>query len=470
MRLNLLIRFLLIVTLCGCLNAVYGQTPPLAAQNQAALEDQLGKLPAELRERGRAVLLEKDEARRAQLLRNLAREQGERIAEFLMALLTTETSSKVRLEVVDRLSRFAANPAVRQSLERSVLTDADSAVALLALDQLREQQTRALAQLLRQRIERARATGDENELRRLGLEQERWFALARGSMLPAFLRTPPPVFALKEAAPSLRVLAFGDFGSGSTDQKQVAAAMLKQSRQTPFDLAITLGDNFYPKGMESLTDPRWRTWWADLYDPLQIQFYASLGNHDWGFADSPAAEILYSKQSPSWRMPAPYYTFTAGPAQFFALDTSEISEAQLLWLNAELGKSRAVWKIVYGHHPIFSAGRYSDNEGMIKRLLPVLKDRADVYLAGHDHDLQHLQARDGVHFFVAGGGGASVREPAQGKPHSLFARAEHGFCVLEADGKQLKVRFQNRALDILYEATLEKSGTRAILVGAEKGQ
>lgn len=59
MRLNLLIRFLLIVTLCGCLNAVYGQTPPLAAQNQAALEDQLGKLPAELRERGRAVLLEK---------------------------------------------------------------------------------------------------------------------------------------------------------------------------------------------------------------------------------------------------------------------------------------------------------------------------------------------------------------------------------------------------------------------------
>jgi hypothetical protein len=62
-------------------------------------------------------------------------------------------------------------------------------------------------------------------------------------------------------------------------------------------------------------------WWSDLYDPLRIPFYATLGNHDWGQPNSPAAEIVFSQRSPSWRMPAAYYTFTAGDAHFFALDT-----------------------------------------------------------------------------------------------------------------------------------------------------
>ena len=52
-------------------------------------------------------------------------------------------------------------------------------------------------------------------------------------------------------------------------------------------------------------------------------------------------------------------TFSAGPAQFFALDTNEVSEAQLMWLDAELKKSSAKWKLVYGHHPIYSDEAYA---------------------------------------------------------------------------------------------------------------
>ena len=88
--------------------------------------------------------------------------------------------------------------------------------------------------------------------------------------------------------------------------------------------------------MESPTDPRWKRLWADLYDPLGIQFYATLGNHDWVLPDSPAAEMLFSRESPSWRMPATYYTYTAGPVQFFALDTDVISDKQLDWLTEQL--------------------------------------------------------------------------------------------------------------------------------------
>jgi hypothetical protein len=223
-----------------------------------------------------------------------------------------------------------------------------------------------------------------------------------------------------------------------------------------FDFAITLGDNFYPKGMESPVDPRWKTWWDEVYDPIGIKAYASLGNHDWGFGDSPAAEVLYTQRSPSWRMPATYYTFTAGPVQFFALDTYEIPEAQLQWLDTELSASHARWKLVYGHHPIYSAGSHESSPRLVKQLLPVLKNRVDVYLAGHDHDLQHLRTEAGVHFFVSGGGGRSIRQSKPG-PRSLFAKGIYGFAVLDANRHQLKVTFFDTHLNQLYEYVLRKT-------------
>ena len=454
-----LMALLLGAVLCGTLSFNYGQTA--TAQGQSAAETQLNKLPSALREQGQAILKERDERQRARLAGELARRNSAEMIEFLLAVLATDASPQVRSAIVDRMGRHS-NPQVRQALERCVLSDADTSVALLALERLRAQQAQDLAKLLEQRLEQARAKNDEAALRQLAQEHERWISLVRGTMLPSFLRVAPPTFSLKAEDQPVRVLAFGDFGNGSKEQKQVAAAMLKFHRQTPFDFAITLGDNFYNSGLESLTDPRLKTWWEEIYDPMGIKFYATLGNHDWGFADSPAAEILYTKQSPSWRMPAPYYTYTAGPAQFFALDTNEVSEAQLLWLKDGLANSRARWKLAYGHHPIYSVGQHQDNPGLIKRLLPILKGKADIYLAGHDHDLQHLKAEDGVHFFVAGGGGAGVRPPKP-EPRSLFAKDAHAFCVLETDGKQLKVRFIDTSLNQLYEATLTKSGGAAVL-------
>jgi len=454
-----LMALLLGAALCGTLSFNYYQTT--TTLGQTAADARLDKLPPALREQGQAILKQTDERERARLAGDLARKDAAGAMEFLLAVLAADPAHRVRSAIVDRMGRYS-HPQVRQALERQVLSDSDTDVALLALERLRAQQAQDLAKLLRQRLEQARTKNDEAALRQLAREQERWISLVRGAMLPAFLRVTPPLFSLKAEDQPIRVLAFGDFGNGSKEQKQVAAAMLKFHRQTPFDFAVTLGDNFYSIGMESLTDPRWKTWWDELYDPLGIKFYATMGNHDWGHADSPAAEILYAKQSPSWRMPAPYYTFTAGPMQFFAMDTNEVSEAQLLWLKDELAKSRARWKLVYGHHPIYSVGAHEDNPGLIKRLLPILKGRADVYLAGHDHDLQHLKAEDGVHFFVAGGGGAGLRPPKPGL-RSLFAKDAHAFCVLETDGRQLKVRFIDTSLNQLYEATLAKSGTAAVL-------
>ena len=147
---------------------------------------------------------------------------------------------------------------------------------------------------------------------------------------------------MKPADAPVRVLAFGDFGNGSPEQKARGVDHRRLPCRQRFDLAVTLGDNFYSVGMESPSDPRWRTWFEDLYAPLGITFYPALGNHDWGHPDSPAAEVLYSGKTPTWRMPAAYYTFTAGPVQFFAIDTQSVAVAQQQrdWLDREIARAR----------------------------------------------------------------------------------------------------------------------------------
>ena len=435
---------------------VCGQTSTAtpAANSQQNFSSYLEKLSPELRDKAQALVNEADEIKRLRLATDMARRNAAEAMDFLIALLNTESSARVRYAIVDNLGSNS-NPKVKEMLERVAVSDADSNVSRIALERLRMQRTLEIRNLLIKRIALAREKNDEAGLRLLAQEQERWISLVRGTMLPAFLRKPPEKFSVKAEDKAVRVLAFGDFGTGSEAQKNTAAAMLEFHRKTPFDFGITLGDNFYDVGMMSPEDARWKTWWEDMYSALGVKFYASLGNHDWGHVDSPAAEILYSDKSSSWKMPAPYYTFTAGSVQFFALDTNEISEAQMLWLKEALEKSKARWKIVYGHHPIYSDGDHGDGLILKAKLLPLLKDKVDIYLVGHDHVVNHIKPESGVHFFVSGGGGARLYKVTP-KERTLFAQSTNAFAVIEADAKEMKVRFIGLDGKPLYEYTMNK--------------
>jgi hypothetical protein len=423
-------------------------------QQASAIDDaRLAKLPDALREQGRRILTEADDEERAELAEALAETDVIGALDFLLALLDTDPSADVREQIVDELEDVE-DARVTPALERRVAADPDLDIAMVSLDLLRARAVKPLLGLLEARLTAERAKGPGAGVDRLLREQERWTSIVRGALLPTFFQAPPPVFSVVPATRPVRVLAFGDFGDGSDAQRRVAAAMLRYHRRTPFDFGVTLGDNFYPSGMEAPADPRWQTDWSTHYDPLKIRFYATLGNHDYNQPNSPAAEILFSRQSNSWRMPAAYYTFTAGPVQFFALDTDIIADAQLAWLTRELDRSRAIWKVVYGHHPIYSEGVHEDNNVKIDQLLPIVKSRADVYLAGHDHDMQHLKPEDRVHFFIAGSGGKL--RPIEPGPRSLFAKSANGFAVLEADYQKLTVTFVEADLSMPYRYTLTR--------------
>jgi tartrate-resistant acid phosphatase type 5 len=430
----------------------------------------LKRLPTELSEKAGSLLTMteaeqqrllrlSDEDLRASISGQLSNTKPE-AADFLITFLEKEPSAKVRSAIIrywKNRPHWHANPRLLLTLEKLITSDPDTGVSLQAVEVLRGIRTNEISKLLTTRLETARRAGDQKAAKQLAAEQERWISIENGTMLPSFMRASPPVFSLKAAGQPVRVVAFGDFGTGSEAQQQVASALLKYHRQTSFDFGITLGDNFYPVGMESPRDPRWTTQWEQLYQALGIKFYATLGNHDWGHPDSPAAEIIYSDRSQTWRMPSPYYTFTAGQVQFFALDTNRISEAQLIWLKEELSRSQAKWKVTYGHHHIYSATR-GDNRELIGRLLPVLQGGGvDIYICGHDHNLQHVRPEGGVHFFVAGGGGAGTYELNEYE-RTIFKAQKHGFAVLEADEKRLKVKLVGADGAQAYEYALEKQG------------
>jgi tartrate-resistant acid phosphatase type 5 len=360
-----------------------------------------------------------------------------------------ERSDKVRARVV---LDMAGLPGAAPLLAQIVETDPSDDVALAAAYALRRTTLGALVGSLERRLKTG--TRDATARDRLAREIERHQIFAAGQNVPHFLRDAPPVFSLgMEKRPSVRILAFGDFGNGSPRQEHMAESMRRAHADKPFDLAVTLGDNFYPAGMSGPTDPRWQRDFARLYEPMRIPFYPSLGNHDWILADSPAAEILHSAKSDYWRMPALRYSFVAGPVQLFAIDTNLVSRAELDWLDRELARSTARWKIVYGHHPIFSNGAHGEDPTVRDNVLPLLRGRASVYLCGHEHDLQHLGPEGGVHFVIVGGGGTTPR-PTRAGPRSLFAASKNGFAVIDASKTSLTVTFVGEDLKPLHRFSI----------------
>jgi hypothetical protein len=262
---------------------------------------QLAKLPEVLREHGRALLDQPVEITRAKMADDLGKRDPKGTRDFLLAVLESEPSSVVRRAILDRVVRVASEE-VMQALARHASSDPDAEVAVFALDRYRYERMLETRKLLDRRLALA-GSDDAKAVKMLQREDERWISLVRGTMLPTFLQDPPPLFTSRPAGKTMRVLALGDYGNGSQKQRDVAAAMKQFHGTTKFDFGITLGDNFYSKGMLSTKDPHWKAWWDEMYDGLGIQFYATLGNHDWGYSDSPAAEVMYTQESPSWRMP-----------------------------------------------------------------------------------------------------------------------------------------------------------------------
>jgi tartrate-resistant acid phosphatase type 5 len=274
----------------------------------------------------------------------------------------------------------------------------------------------------------------------------------------------------------LNFIVFGDWGrNGETDQVEVATQMAKAADDIGAKCVISVGDNFYEDGIASSKDPQWQSSFENVYGDaaLQIPWYVILGNHDYhGNCD---AQIYYGQGHPRWTMPARYFVQSqpvdaVTTADFFFLDSTPMMKMyyaedkthdhvrtqdvpqQLAWFKAMLAASKAKWKIVFGHHPIYSGGAHGDTPELIEKILPLLhKYKVQAYFNGHDHDLQHLQA-GGVNFFDSGAG--SQFRPTKKTERTKFAQACSGFTTVALQRDKMDVRMIDSHGTPVYATTV----------------
>lgn len=234
--------------------------------------------------------------------------------------------------------------------------------------------------------------------------------------------------------PAIRFVSFGDFGTGGGVQYRVAQAIKQKCERSGCDFAVTLGDNIYNDGVRSVQDPQFQSKFEKPFAPLNFRFHMSLGNHDYrGNVD---AQVAYTQKSKKWYLPARFYQFSGGPVDFFALDTNRPQAKQKAWLKQKLQQSQAAWKIAFGHHPRYTYSVYKNAQGQgLIQFLDTLCGQADLYLAGHEHDKQHLKSLCGPEYLIVGTGGGR-RKVGKG-PNTLYASNRFGFAWFEVTPSRL---------------------------------
>jgi predicted MPP superfamily phosphohydrolase len=249
----------------------------------------------------------------------------------------------------------------------------------------------------------------------------------------------PLALTLANRSDSLKFAVLGDFGTGSSEQYELAAQMKRAHDVFPFELVTLVGDNLY--GSERPQD--FKKKFEIPYQPLLeagVKFYASLGNHD-------AREQRYYKQ---FNMDGKlYYSFKAKQnVRFFALESTYMDPQQVAWLEKELKDSTEAWKIPYFHHPPYSSGdRHGSDQRLREVLEPLfLKYRVSVVLTGHDHFYERTKPQNGIVYFVCGSGG-QLRKGNIDRSSGITASGndtEQSFLAAEINGDDMSFNAVSR--------------------------
>lgn len=189
--------------------------------------------------------------------------------------------------------------------------------------------------------------------------------------------------------------------------------------------------------------------WVDKFFPngqilmSRVPVYTVLGNHE---QDAPYYYQYMVAPAPEY-----YYMFKYGNAQFFMIDSNrDLSEGseQYNWLEWELSKSTATWKIAVHHHPPYSSdsddhgntSRESSTLGVLnaRNLVPLYeKYGLDFCLFGHTHLYERswplkgnrINMKDGVVYINSGGAGGGLEEFAPTRSwFTMDLQLVHHYC------------------------------------------
>ncbi len=287
--------------------------------------------------------------------------------------------------------------------------------------------------------------------------------------------------------------------SGFAAQGQVAHGMrhFAQSNGLKTDALFLLGDNFYGDLPDGVASRRWQSQFEQMYpaESFPGPAYTMLGNHDYQFLPATVnkveAELEYARAGKGidgrptrWTLPSRWYTFdfpTGKPVmRCIVLDsnmppadgrarhnenfflTPEQQAEQLRWFQQQLQRPRDLpFLTVMAHHPIYSNGPHGDHAVLVRDWAPLLREhKVDLYMAGHDHDLQalHFEGEPTTHFLSGGGGADLYVLKKDGLDRGPYAQEVHGFSHLSVNAHTLEVRHLDASGRFLFGLTRDRGG------------
>jgi hypothetical protein len=227
-------------------------------------------------------------------------------------------------------------------------------------------------------------------------------------------RTPP-----RDPAAPIRLVAFGDYGSGNDHEVAVGRVAAAQDPA----LLVTAGDNSYLVAIAPLLD-------RNIFRPLRPLLanavpVIDLGDHD-VFLSGGSAVI------DAFDLPGARFTFAYGPLQIVVLGV-EAGADDVAYLRDALAAPGFTHRIVVVHKPLQVGNP----------VLPVLAaGKVDVVLSGHLHRYER-RIVGGVLTFTVGTGGmgpgqAEFTKPSPGAQVSLL---DYGLLRIDIDGPRIRYAF-----------------------------
>jgi len=256
----------------------------------------------------------------------------------------------------------------------------------------------------------------------------------------------------KNISDSFVFAVIGDYGSDGKYEADVASLI---NSWNP-NLILTVGDNNYPGGEDATIDANVGKYYHKFLanysgnygsGTTTMQFFPSLGNHDWdclGCRRAPLPYLDYFSLYGNGR----YYDFVRGNIHFYALDSDPrepdgvtADSTQALWLKERLAASNSEYNIVYFHHAPFSSG----NSGNTVALQWPFKEwGASCVLSGHDHHYERFDV-GGLPYIVNGVGGRSLYSVHLDSKSSVFRKyidSQHfGALKSVVDSMQMVIQF-----------------------------
>ena len=310
-----------------------------------------------------------------------------------------------------------------------------------------------------------------------------WFAV----VLAACTTTQPEKKAAEGTYDGeLNILMLSDAGrNGSYDQRLIGEWMGVYADLLGPEFVISCGDLFHYEGIQSTSDPLLWSNFESIYthSELQCPWYGVLGNHE--YRGNTQAMIDYSQVSRRWNMPARYYTFAvpldddeadSDRVRFVFIDTAPLiaqyrresdqypdaqrvdPDEEVRWIDSVLNASSEKWKIVVGHHPMYTYDDKDDieQENMRARLEEVFRRNAvDAYFCGHIHTFQHIRTgRDSIDYIV--NTSASKQRAPQRGPLTQYASENSGFGLLSFDKGVMHYTLVNSRGELEYEIERRK--------------